>query len=82
MKIYHNDPILGDHCGRKKLYAKIRTKYFWKNITKYVFVKNCNKCNLNKVKPGNKEELILTLNPIKPFKVVVLDIIGPLPEKT
>lgn len=32
MTIYHNDPLLGGHCGRKKLYAKLRTKFFWKNL--------------------------------------------------
>ena len=26
-EIYHNDPILGGHCGQKRLYAKLKTKY-------------------------------------------------------
>lgn len=82
MNVYHNDPILGGHCGRRRLYAKLRTKYFWKNMTKDIatFVNNCKKCNLNKVKPGNTEELFLTPTPIKPFDIVVIDTIGPLTE--
>ena len=82
MNVYHNDRLLGGHCGRRKLYAKLRTKYFWKNMSKdiAIFVKNCDKCNLNKVKPGNKEQLVLTPTPIRPFDIIVLDTIGPLPE--
>lgn len=82
MRIYHNDPILGGHCGQKKLYAKIRTKYYWKKMTRDIakFVKNCPKCNLNKVKPSNVEKLVLTPTPTKAFDIVVLDTIGPLPQ--
>ena len=74
MNVYHNDPLIGGHCGRRKLYAKLRTKYFWKNMSKdtAIFVKNCSKCNVNKVRPGNKEELVLTPTPIKPFDIVVV----------
>lgn len=84
MTIYHNDPLLGGHCGRHKLYAKLRTKYFWKNMTKDIanFIRNCDKCNHNKVRPGNKEQLILTPTPTQAFDIVVLDTIGPLPEST
>lgn len=82
MTIYHDDPLLGGHCGRRKLYAKLRAKYFWKNMTKDVanFIKNCDVCKFNKVKPGNKGELVLTPTPTQAFDVVVLDTIGPLPE--
>ena len=70
------------HCGRKKLYAKIRTKYYWKNMTKDVtnFVKHCNVCSLSKVKHGHKEKLVLTPIPVKAFEIVIMDTIGPLAE--
>ncbi|XP_036340243.1 uncharacterized protein LOC118749545 [Rhagoletis pomonella] len=82
MTIYHNDPISGGHCGNKKLYAKLRTKYYWKNMTRDIakFVKSCEKCLLNKVKPKTKENLVLTPTPCEPFDVAVIDTIGPLPE--
>ncbi|XP_067638314.1 retrovirus-related Pol polyprotein from transposon 412 isoform X1 [Eurosta solidaginis] len=82
MEIYHNDPISGGHCGNKKLYAKIPTKYYWKGMTRGIatYVKNCKKCLLNKVKPKTKENLVLTPTPCKPFDFVVIDTIGPLPE--
>lgn len=81
LETYHKDPIIGGHCGRKRLYAKLRTRYYWKNMTKDIsaFVKGCKQCNLNKVKIGNKEKLTLTPTPNKPFDIVVLDTIGPLP---
>ena len=34
MEIYHNDPILGEHCGQKRLYAKVKAKYYWKKMTR------------------------------------------------
>lgn len=82
MQIYHNDPLIGGHCGQKKLYAKIRTKYYWKKMTKDIakYVRNCSKCNLNKVKPSNTEKLVLTPTPSKAFDIVVIDTIGPLPQ--
>ncbi|XP_067622234.1 retrovirus-related Pol polyprotein from transposon 412 isoform X2 [Eurosta solidaginis] len=82
MTIYHEDPLLGGHCGTKRLYSKLRTKYYWKNMTRDIakFVKNCKKCLLNKVKPKTKENLVLTPTPCKPFDIVIIDTIGPLPE--
>lgn len=82
MQIYHNDPLLGGHCGQKKLYAKIRTKYYWKRMSKDIanYVRNCTDCRLNKVKPSNIEKLVLTPTPSKAFDVIVLDTVGPLPQ--
>ncbi|XP_067620910.1 retrovirus-related Pol polyprotein from transposon 412 isoform X12 [Eurosta solidaginis] len=82
MKIYHNDPISGGHCGMKRLYAKLRTKFYWKNMTRDIskYIKNCKDCLSNKVKPKTKEKLVLTPTPCKPFDILVIDTIGPLPE--
>lgn len=82
MTIYHCDPIAGGHCDMKKLYAKLRTKYYWKNMTRDIaeFVKVCENCNVNKVKVANKEYLTFTPTPFKPFDIVVMDTIGLLPQ--
>ena len=82
LSIYHNDPLTGGHCGRKKLYAKLKSKYYWKNLTRDVakFVSNCKKCQVNKVRPGTKEEMVITPTPIKPFDILIIDTIGPLKE--
>lgn len=81
MNIYHQDKIVGGHCGQKKLYAKLRNKFYWKNMTKDIskFVKSCTDCQQNKVKIGGREELKITPTPMKPFDVVIIDTIGPLP---
>lgn len=33
MTQFHDDPIFGGHVGQKKLYSKLRSQYFWKNMT-------------------------------------------------
>lgn len=78
---FHSNPMFGGHCGQKKLYANLRSRYFWKNMKKEIndFVKCCPHCKLTKVTPANKEKLLLTSTPIKPFDSLIIDTIGPLP---
>lgn len=79
---FHCDPLYGGHCDQKKLYAKILSKYYWKNMTKDIakFVRNCDPCKLNKHTIKTKEQLILTETPQKPFDEVQIDTVGPLPR--
>lgn len=79
LKLYHDNPIFGGHVGSKRLLAKIRLKYEWKGLSTDVlkFVKNCQKCLMNKVKNKNIEPLCITSTPQKPFERVVVDTIGP-----
>lgn len=81
MTDYHNNYLFGGHSGQKRLYAKLRNKFYWKNMTRDIakFVRNCDKCQFSKVKIKNKEGLMLTPTPQKPFDVVIIDTIGPLP---
>lgn len=81
MTQYHNDPLYGGHCGQKKLYAKLRSQFYWKNMSRDVakFVQNCHKCQINKPKPRNKEKMTITPTPQKAFDIVIIDTIGPLP---
>lgn len=80
MKKYHENKIVGGHCGSKKLFAKVRDLYYWKNMTKDIarFVKNCELCLLNKPKTKTKQELKPLEIPQKSFDVIVVDTIGPL----
>lgn len=82
IKFMHEDPLYGGHVGQKKLYEKIRARFFWKNMTKDIaaYVRTCQKCLLNKPKPATKEKLVITPTPIKPFDVVLIDLIGKLPR--
>lgn len=81
MKELHDNPLFIGHTGQKRLYAKLRSRYYWKNMSKDVgkFVKSCDECRLTKVTPVNREKLVLTTTPNKPFDVLVIDTIGPLP---
>lgn len=79
LRKYHNDALYGGHCGRNRLYAKLKSMYYWKNMPKYVaeFVKECHQCQLNKPKNRNVEKLLITETPQAPFDKVVIDTIGP-----
>lgn len=76
----HNDRMRGGHWGQKRLYANLRCKFYWKNMAKDVikFVRNCEKCKLNKAKQRTKGPMTLTPTPIRPFDVVIIDTIGPM----
>lgn len=64
----------------KRRYAKLRHRYYWKNITKDIgnYTRNCEKCKLDKVKPTNIEELTITETHQTAFDIVIIDTIGPL----
>lgn len=82
MKKFHEDPMLGGHCGQRRLYAKIRSRYFWKQMSNSIrtFVRNCHKCQINKTYVKTKEELEITPTPQTAFDIVTIDTIGPLPK--
>jgi hypothetical protein len=82
IKRLHEDPLEGGHCGHKRLYAKIRSHYFWKNMYKTIktYVQKCHQCQINKSYTKTKEDLKLTPTPQKPFDIVTIDTIGPLPK--
>lgn len=77
---FHNDPVYGGHTGQKKLYAKLRQNFYWKNMTKDIarYIRNCENCKLNKHAQYTREEMIITETPEKPFDSLVIDLIGPL----
>lgn len=82
LKLYHEDEVFGGHCGSKKLYSRLRANYYWRNLSydAYRFVKNCKKCLLNKPKRATREPMAITETPQKPFDIVIIDTIGPLPK--
>lgn len=79
MREFHENPTIGGHFGSKQLYAKLRSAYYWPRMTKDIakFVRNCPKCQINKVRPSSKEGMTITKTPQKPFDVIVIDTIGP-----
>lgn len=84
LKKFHEDPLFGGHTGKKKLLAKLRAKYYWKNMSKDIakFVENCENCHLNKHTQHTKEKMVITQAPQNPFDVLIVDTIGPLQKTT
>lgn len=80
IKQNHDNPIQGGHIGQKKLLAKLRTKYRWKNMEKDVaaYTRDCEKCKLNKINSHTREPMAITPTPQKPFDTIIVDTIGPL----
>lgn len=79
IKKYHDDPMLGGHCGQKRLYSKLKSMFYWKGMTRDIltFVRNCEKCQMNKPKIRTRESMAITPTPQKPFDCIVIDTIGP-----
>ena len=79
---HHNHPLAG-HPGTQQTKYLILTKYYWLTICKDVetYIKGCDKCQ--KVKtitttgktPLQPNEILQT-----PWEIILVDIIGPLPE--
>lgn len=81
LKKFHDDPVHDGHCGQKRLYAKIRSCYFWKGMMNTVkkYVQTCHKCQVNKSYIKTKEEMTLTSTPQQQLDIVSVDTIGRLP---
>lgn len=82
IKEYHENILHGGHFGQKKLLAKLREKFYWKNMSKSVanFVRSCEKCKLNKIQSKTREEMKITPTPSNSFNTVIIDTIGPLKQ--
>ncbi len=75
---FHNDPTAG-HVSAKKMLEKLRSRYFWPNMTKDVeqYVQSCYQCQMKQ--PIRK---INELHPIPPSRIFDrwgVDVVGPLP---
>lgn len=77
---YHDDPLSGGHLSRNKIYARLREMYYRKGMSKDIvkYVKNCEKCLLNKIRSATREPMQPTPTPQRPFDCVIVDTIGPL----
>lgn len=82
MQRFHDDKMWGGHTGQKKLLNKIKAQYTWKNLAKDVakYVRNCNKCMLNKVKSATREAMMITKTPHRALDVMIADSVGPMTE--
>lgn len=79
IKRFHDDPMLGGHCGQKRLLKKLKAFYRWKNMSRDIakYTRECHKCQINKIQSRHIEPLILTPTPQKAFDITCIDTIGP-----
>lgn len=77
---YHDHPLIGGHCGVKRTLSKLKNNYYFKGMAKRVknYIKNCEKCKINKPGISNRENLVNTETPNSSFDIVQIDTIGPL----
>lgn len=61
---HHMRPMRG-HIGQYRLYLKLREHVAWKNMKNDIknFVKNCEKCKINKIHGHTKEPTVITTTP-------------------
>lgn len=80
LKQNHEDPLLGGHSGRNKLFAKIRAKFYWKGLARDIskYVKDCHFCQTNKPKNSHIEPLEITTTSTITADRIIVDTIGPL----
>uniref|UniRef100_A0A914EH90 RNA-directed DNA polymerase n=1 Tax=Acrobeloides nanus TaxID=290746 RepID=A0A914EH90_9BILA len=83
LRMYHESPASGSHCGDDKLTELIRKRFYWPgwstDITK--FCKECHMCQTRKPNSA-AAPLKKPLNPkhaSRPFQAIFCDLIGPLP---
>ena len=82
IRAHHNSPLLG-HPGKVKTQELIERDYWWPQIGQNIkdYVKGCITCQRTKVirtkpsNPLNPNEI-----PIKPWEIISVDLIGPLPD--
>ena len=81
IKSYHELPTSG-HVGQHRMYLKLREVYVWKNMKYSIaqYVKSCVLCKKNKITKHTKEKMVVTTTPEKPFEVIAIDTVGPLPK--
>ncbi len=82
LRMCHND-MGGGHLGVKKTWPKLRDRFFWPNMYNDTdcWIKSCATCSKKKTP---KQITKIAMHPIdapaRPFEMLGVDIVGPLPE--
>jgi hypothetical protein len=80
MQICH-DEMAGGHLGLNKTYKKVQERFYWKNMWANVkqLINSCAKCASRKNPKPTRARLHPITSPTKPFDILGVDILGPLP---
>lgn len=78
---YHDAPY-GGHLGLDKTYARLKNKYYWRNMYADVksYVNSCHLCALKKNPIHHELPLKSIPYPTQPFECLGIDVLGPLPR--
>ncbi|MCP4487896.1 MAG: DDE-type integrase/transposase/recombinase [Gammaproteobacteria bacterium] len=76
-----HDDVFSGHFGLYKTMERIRRRYFWENMMKMIrdYVANCKVCAARKPAIPKFREPLQSISAVKPFDLVGLDALGPLP---
>lgn len=69
----NHDTPTGGHVGTNRLFNKLRSKYYWRNMKNTIknYVKSCVKCIQNKHVIKTEETFTKTTTPIKCFDLIL-----------
>jgi len=83
MEICHDHRLAG-HLGRDKTHFNVSLSYWWKGMAQDIafYVKTCPKCQLSKVPNVKCAGEMIGYRSLKPFDLISIDFIGPLPRAT
>ena len=76
-----HDKIEGSHFGVTRTYEKVRDHYYWPSMHRDIkkYVQACTPCQLKKKSRQAPAGLLIPITASAPFKIIGVDIIGPLP---
>jgi hypothetical protein len=81
VKLCHDPPLAG-HQGIERTVEKVKSRYYWRGISKYVsaYVNGCMDCDQNKKTTVSARHPMLCYHAGSPMERVHLDFSGPLPR--
>ena len=74
-----HDDLLGGHLGYQKTLSKVRERFFWPDMNKYIsnYVASCMDCQTKKLQNLPKAGLLCPIKVGGAFEMVGIDILGP-----
>ena len=80
MRAFHDDPLSGGHLVFKKMFHKIRERYWWKGMKKEIqhWVDSCKDCATRKTPNNLKTSVMMSIEVGEPFETIGMDFVGPL----
>ena len=79
-----HDSVTGKHLGVKKTLSKVRHRYLWYGVRKYVeyWCKKCDICDSRKSSPVKPKAPMRQYNVGAPLERIAIDVMSPLPTST